>query len=169
MITQYANLIKQYAPSWLYKLGAQSYIDRNFPRHLFLETTAQCNLSCSYCPREKVSAHMDFNLFKAIIDEASRYGNRSFSLHLFGEPLLYPRIFEAISYVKRSRRGHTVLLTTNGTLLNQKVEELIAAGPDQVLWSWRREAKFTEETKRRLRAWGRFRVRFINELVTDRK
>lgn len=104
---------------------------------------------------------MDFDIFKAIIKEASGFGNRSFSLHLFGEPLLYPKLFDAISYIKRSRRSHTVLLTTNGTLLNEKVKELIASGPDLVLWSWKKEVEFSDETRRLLRGWGRFRVRFI--------
>lgn len=169
MITKYASLIKKHAPSWLYKLGAQAWIDYTFPRHLFIETTASCNLSCSYCPREKINKHMDWWTFTNIIDEASKYGTRSFSLHLFGEPLLYPKIFDAIRYIKTANRIHTVLLTTNGTLIerNGNLDKLISSGVDQVLWSWRPEAKFSEETKERLRQWGKFRVRFINEVVPD--
>jgi len=106
---------------------------------------------------------MDFNLFKEIINEASRYGKRSFSLHLFGEPLLYPRIHDAINYVKSCNKKHTVLLTTNGTKLNELFDSVKEA--DQILWSWRREAKFTDETKRKLLRWGRFKVRFISEVT----
>src|SRR3990167_250292 len=120
MIEKYAYQIKKYAPSILYKFSAQMYIDKKFPRHIFLETTSACNLKCEYCPREQITKHMDFLLFQMVIDEASTYGARSFSLHLFGEPLLYPRILDAIDYIKRKNKRHTVLLTTNGTLLRSE-------------------------------------------------
>ena len=110
---------------------------------------------------------MDFGLFKSIVDEATRYGKRSFSLHLFGEPLLYKNWFEAIQYIKSKNKRHTVLFTTNGTLLERfgNLDKLIASGADQVYWSWREEAKFSEETKKRLKKWGKFRVRIIEEVT----
>lgn len=152
-------------PKTIYKLGAQAWIDRTFPRHLFVEVTASCNLSCAYCPREDRRNHMDWSLFTRIVDEATLYGPRSFSLHLFGEPTLYPRWTEAIRYIKQSHRRHAVLLTTNGTTLNSRVDDLVQANPDLVLWSWRPEVTFTNETKEKLRRWGKFRVRFIQEVT----
>lgn len=110
---------------------------------------------------------MDFGLFRKIIDEASGYGPRSFSLHLFGEPLLYPRIFEAVRYIKERNSRNTVLLTTNGTLLNDCIEDFVSCGISQAYWTWRREARFTEATLLKLRKWGRFRVRFIDEITPD--
>ena len=104
-------------PAWAYKLGAHAWIDEKFPRHIFLETTASCNLACAYCPREDLRHHMGWDTFTGLVDEAARYGDRSFSLHLFGEPLLYPRCLDAIRYIKARRQGNVVLLTTNGTLL----------------------------------------------------
>lgn len=108
---------------------------------------------------------MDYELFKEIVDEASRYGRRSFSLHLFGEPLLYPKIVEAIQYIKRKNRHHTVLLTTNGTLLNRYVDGIIAAGIDRIVWTWRPEAKFTDDTIWRLKNWKKFAVRIIRDIT----
>ena len=108
---------------------------------------------------------MDFGLFRKIIDEAHRYGSRSFSLHLFGEPLLYPRIFEAIRYIKKRNPRNTVLLTTNGTLLNECVDDFISSGIDQAYWTWRSEARFGESTLLKLRKWGKFRVRFIHQIT----
>lgn len=164
MITQYAQTFKK-APSWLYKTAAQAWIDNKFPRHIFIETTAACNLACSYCPREKVKDHMAFPLFKSIIDEAAQYGARSFSLHLFGEPLLYPHWFEAIRYIKEKNRRNTVLLTSNGTLFDRYVDDLVTSDVDKIIWSWRPEAKFTEETKAKLRRMGKFTVRLIADVV----
>ena len=103
MLTKFSSIARN-IPSPLYKIFAQSFIDYEFPRHIFIETTSQCNLTCSYCPREKRNDHMDFNLFTAIVDECSKYGPRSFSLHLFGEPLLYPKITQAIEYIKTKNR-----------------------------------------------------------------
>ena len=163
-ITTRAQWLKK-LPPWAYKLGAQAWIDKTFPRHLFIETTASCNLSCSYCPRERRKDHMEWSTFQSIVDEATRYGSRSFSTHLFGEPLLYPKWKEAIEYIHSKNKHHTVLLTTNGTQLNREVDRLIGANPDQVLWSWRPEAVFTPETKEKLRKWAKFRVRFIEEVT----
>ena len=88
-VTSNAQWLKK-LPGWMYKLGAQSWIDKEYPRHLFIETTATCNLTCSFCPRPRLRADMPWETFCAIVDEASEFGPRSFSLHLFGEPLLYP-------------------------------------------------------------------------------
>jgi len=164
MITQNAQLLKSF-PSWMYKIGAQLYVDKQFPRHIFIETTASCNLSCDYCPREKIKDHMDYELFRRIIDEAKTYGPRSFSLHLFGEPLLYPRIWEAVRYIKSANKNNTVLLTSNGTMFNRYVNEITESDVDKLIWSWRPEAKFTETTKERLRRWGRMTVRMIDTQI----
>lgn len=144
-------------PSPLFKIAAQSWIDHDFPRHIFIETTANCNLTCSYCPREKKNDNMDFELFKTIIDECAHHGPRSFSLHLFGEPLLYPKILEAIAYIKRKNRKNTVLLTTNGTLLNKFRDQLRLVGVDRVIWSWRRN-NFEDKTRDFLREKGLIRL-----------
>ena len=144
-------------PSPLYKLAAQSFIDYKFPRHIFIETTANCNLSCEYCPREKIREDMRYEMFKEIINEATSYGPRSFSLHLFGEPLLYPRILEAIDYIKTANKRHTVLLTTNGTILNKFARELSRLKVDRVIWSYRKN-NFSEESIKLLRNRGLIRL-----------
>lgn len=164
MITENAQLIKR-LPTWLYKFGSQLFIDKKWPRHLFIETTAACNLACGYCPREKVKSHMDWEIFKRIIDEASAYGPRSFSLHLFGEPLLYPHIVEATRYIKKRNRRNTILLTTNGTLLGRFIDDLKEV--DKIIWSWRPEAKFSDITKAKLKRHRGFTVRLIKEVVPE--
>ncbi len=152
-----ATTIARKLPTPLYKIAAQSYIDRSFPRHVFIETTAHCNLSCEYCPREKRKDDMDFKLFTSIVDECSNYGPRSFSLHLFGEPLLYPRILDAIAYIKRKNKAHTLLLTTNGTLLNRFADSLDRLKVDKIIWSWRRN-NFNSRTIELLRKRGLIRL-----------
>ncbi len=103
-------------------------ISYDFPIHLFIETTNICNLQCKFCARSgnkfKIG-NMDFNLFKKIIDESNQYGPRTFSLHLFGEPLLTKNLFEIAKYIKKINKDNTIFLTTNGTLLNKKMSQLI--------------------------------------------
>jgi len=137
LITKHTD-IARILPSFLYNILAQNYIDYEWPRHIFIETTSKCNLTCEYCPREKRDDQMPYEVFQEIIEEASHYGPRSFSLHLFGEPLLYPRIIEAIRYIKNKNKRHTVLLTTNGTLLNKFAKDLEASGVDRIIWSYRK-------------------------------
>jgi len=152
--TLHAELIKR-LPTWLYKILAQLWVDRKFPRHIFVETTTSCQLSCANCPRPRVSHHLPYSLFKKIVDEASSFGKRSFSLHLFGEPLLYPRILEGIEYIKS--RGHAVILTTNGLLLGRLYKQL--RGVDKIIWSYKADVKVPEE----LKTWKNFTVRFFEK------
>ena len=111
-----------------YKFFAQRMISYDFPIHLFIETTNACNLQCQFCARTGKKfqiGSMDFSLFKKIIDEAKQYGPRTFSLHLFGEPLLTRNLFEMIDYIKKVNKNNTIFLTTNGTLLNKKMAQSI--------------------------------------------
>src|SRR3990167_10235450 len=93
-----------------------------FPNSIDIELTNACNLNCIMCPRttsmQRPIGMMDFDLFQKIVDEAVKYGTKAFSLHVFGESLLYPKIFEAISYIKNKDKNISITLSTNGTLLN---------------------------------------------------
>jgi len=152
--TIFAQNLKK-LPGPVYKALAQRYINYVFPRHIFVELTAKCNLRCSYCPRPRISRTLPFRLFKKIVDEASSFGPTSFSLHLFGEPLLYPRIIESIEYLKRG--GHTVILTTNGTMLRKYWRQL--KDVDKIIWSYKEGVKVPKE----LKTWKNFTVRFFGE------
>ena len=152
--TTFAHFLKR-LPTPIYKWLGRRWIDGRFPRHIFIELTSRCQLSCSYCPRPRVSHDLPFELFKKIVEEASLFGNRSFSLHLFGEPLLYPRIIESVRYLKR--RGHAVILTTNGMLLNKLYREL--RGVDKIIWSYKEGIKVPGELKK----WKNFIVRFFDK------
>jgi MoaA/NifB/PqqE/SkfB family radical SAM enzyme len=152
--TIFAQFFKK-LPGPIYRWLGRRYIDGRFPRHIFIELTSSCQLSCSYCPRPRVSHHLPFELFKKIVDEASSFGKRSFSLHLFGEPLLYPRILESIEYLKS--RGHAVILTTNGLLLGELYQKLRRV--DKIIWSYKKEVKVSEALKR----WKNFTVRFFEK------
>jgi sulfatase maturation enzyme AslB (radical SAM superfamily) len=156
--TIFAQFYKK-LPGPIYRFLGRRYISYEFPRHIFTELTSACQLRCSYCPRPRVSHHLPFQLFKKIVDEASSYGKRSFSLHLFGEPLLYPRIIESIRYLKR--KGHVVILTTNGILLGRFIKDLKIC--DKIIWSYKEGIEVPQELKN----WKNFTVRFFDKEDTS--
>lgn len=121
-----------------YKIGAQLLIDKKFPHHLFIETTSFCNLRCKMCARNYSDlklGSMNFALFKKIIDEAKAYKSRTFSLHLFGEPLLDRQIIEKINYIKEVNKKNIIILTTNGVLMTPERSERLINKIDKVVIS----------------------------------
>lgn len=122
-----------------YKIIAQKLIDYDFPYHLFIETTNACNLKCKMCTRNLSPIHigmMDLSLAEKIVDEAAQYGPRTFSLHLFGEPLLAPLTIPLAKYIKEKNKKNNILLTTNGVFLTKEIsQKLIACEADKIVIS----------------------------------
>ena len=102
---------------------------------LQIESTAACNMACSFCPyplKEDKITKMNIEDIKKIIDQINPDDKnfRYITFSQFNEPLLDNRIFELIEYVQS--KGLKVLMITNGLLLNKKknVEELIRLKPE---------------------------------------
>ncbi len=104
-------------------------------RTVFVEMTNKCNFRCNFCPIEKKSrpsGEIEFELFCRIVDEIreKKISDR-IGFHVMGEPLLHPKIAEAVAYAK----GHGLAtgLTTNGALLRENmVHRLIESGLDSI-------------------------------------
>lgn len=93
---------------------------------VYVEITNQCNRSCSFCPgtkREKKFLSMEE--FQQIADKLQGV-TKYLYFHVMGEPLLHPQLTEFIRYA--GINGFRVVLTTNGTLLKKREEELLASG-----------------------------------------
>jgi MoaA/NifB/PqqE/SkfB family radical SAM enzyme len=100
---------------------------------------------------------MDFSLFKKIIDEAKDTLELIY-LHLAGEPLLHPKLFEMIKYCKQKRIPAG--LSTNATLLNEYFsKELIRAGLDYIILSF---DGFTASTYEAIRKGANFHKTLSN-------
>ncbi|MBW2065072.1 MAG: radical SAM protein [Deltaproteobacteria bacterium] len=99
-------------------------------RTLQVEVTTFCNLDCSICLRGRVdrpNRMLSFTDFRRIFDPSiCNY----VGLHGWGEPLLNPELFEMIAYA----RSHRVVvnLTTNGTLLRERGEEILRSGLEEI-------------------------------------
>lgn len=92
------------------------------PRRLELELSSACNLRCTYCPRRylpDISAFMDLELFRRIVDEMAPHPETILVLHRRGESLLHPRLAECLDHVRG--RFRAVQLATNATLLDEAV------------------------------------------------
>lgn len=91
-----------------------------FPVVLQIELTNRCNLECIMCPRQGITrpvGDMDPILFYKIIDEAA--GNAEIAiLHLLGESMLNPYLYEMIDYCCKA--GIRTVLSTNATLLTDE-------------------------------------------------
>ncbi|MBN1995824.1 MAG: SPASM domain-containing protein [Anaerolineae bacterium] len=129
-----------------------------FPIYLDIETTNYCNLKCVMCPRTDLMsrplAHLEFDLFKKLIDEAAAYGLAFVDLHLFGEPLLYHQTFDMIRYVKQYPTIHSVRMSTNATVLDEERSRLLCeSGLDMLYISLDGATKATYE---KLRVGGKF-------------
>lgn len=120
------------------------------PVHLDIESTAACNLACIMCPHSQISrrkGHMDLSLYKRIIDEAAGFHVNDICLHLFGEPLLNPEIFEMIRHAKKF--GINTLISTNATLLKgENLSDILSSGLDRLIISL---DGATEETYEKIR------------------
>ncbi|MBW2997104.1 radical SAM protein, partial [Candidatus Woesearchaeota archaeon] len=105
---------------------------------IFLELTNICNFNCDFCPTRvsrRKKQHMDFSLFKKAVDEISRENiTDTVNFHLLGEPLIHPKIIDAVKYAKS--KGLTAELITNGALLDSRMtKKLITTKLDRLVIS----------------------------------
>jgi len=108
----------------------------DFPKWMHLESTNNCNARCYFCPREILTrghGYMDVKLFEKAVDEIGIYGVKRLTLHLMGEPLLHPEIFNMVAYAKTKEKIRKVDFSSNGALLNEKnIAGVINSGLDVI-------------------------------------
>ncbi len=111
----------------------------DFPLHLDLELSGLCNLCCDDCFQEELDKKklglMKSSMFRRIIDEGVPKGLCAVKLQIRGESFLHPEILDLIRYAKE-KGVLDVQITTNGTLLNNKViDEILKSGLDGIIFS----------------------------------
>ena len=91
----------------------------------YIEITNRCNLRCAFCPGTKRPARtMAPEEFARVLDRLRPYGPYVY-LHVMGEPLLHPRLDTLLELA--AERERKVCLTTNGTLLADRADTLLAS------------------------------------------
>lgn len=95
------------------------------PKKAFFEITNACNLSCSFCHKTKREVrYISKEEFEVGIKRLRPFADYLY-FHLMGEPLLHPKLGEFLEMA--GDEGFRVILTTNGTLLKRREEELLKA------------------------------------------
>ena len=93
---------------------------------VYVEITTICNRNCAFCPGTKrAPKRLSMEEFQAIIEKLKGV-TKYLYLHVMGEPLTHPLLPEFIRYA--TQEGFLVSVTTNGTLLKKRAEELLQSG-----------------------------------------
>ena len=110
----------------------------NFPNRVTVELTNDCNVSCTFCNRQKIKmaiGYMDEKLYYKIIDEMAEHLPIKLVPFFRGEPLMHPQIIEFIKYAKKKGIG-PIQMASNALLLDEKMQdELIETGIDYISFS----------------------------------
>jgi radical SAM protein with 4Fe4S-binding SPASM domain len=112
---------------WAY-LTHQAHV-RALPVEYIVETTAKCNIYCVMCPREthkQPKEDMSEEVFSSLVEQSGSTAEHMMLIGL-GEPLLDPRIHDRIELCHR--HSISTLLSTNGTLLDERASERLLATP----------------------------------------
>ena len=92
---------------------------------VYIEISNLCNLSCRFCPGTKrPKGRMDLERFSSILEKLKGYTEFVY-FHLMGEPLLHPQLPQFLDLA--GQMGFKVILTTNGTLLEERKELLLSS------------------------------------------
>jgi pyruvate-formate lyase-activating enzyme len=121
----YARRLSHLAKWVSYRTGMTNL--HTYPDRMYIESTNVCNLQCVMCPNglgqlNRRKGFMDYGLFTEIVDEMAPHVQMT-TLHIWGEPLLHPRIFDMISYCS-SHKLHSEI-STNATLLTEEASRQI--------------------------------------------
>lgn len=99
--------------------------DKKYSR-VYVEITNICNRNCSFCPgTTREPRRMTLDEFKHIADSLVGVTDYIY-MHVMGEPFTHPDLPEFIKYA--TSRGFKCAVTTNGSLVDSRGEELISSG-----------------------------------------
>lgn len=97
---------------------------------VYVEITNICNMNCSFCHgHSRAPKRISEGEFSRILDQLTGRTEYIY-FHLMGEPLTHPELPRFLTMAKA--RGFHTMVTTNGTLLKKRGEDLITAGVHKV-------------------------------------
>ena len=111
---------------------------KRFPDRVTVELTNDCNVSCSFCNRQKIDmsiGYIEDALYYKIIDEMALHKPIKLVPFFRGEPLMHPHIVEYLHYAKDKGIG-PIQMASNALLLNEQMQDaLIDVGVDYISFS----------------------------------
>ncbi len=97
---------------------------------VYVEITNICNMNCSFCHgHNRILRQMSEEEFVLILDKLAEQ-TKYIYYHLMGEPLIHPQL--PLFLKLAGERGYKSIITTNGTLLRNRGDELLNAGVHKV-------------------------------------
>ena len=97
---------------------------------VYVEITNICNMNCSFCHgHSRVPRQMTTDEFSIILDKLKNQ-TKYIYYHLMGEPLTHPKLPKFIKMARE--RGYKSIITTNGTLLKKRGDELLSCGVHKI-------------------------------------
>lgn len=94
-------------------------------KRIYLEITNVCNLHCSFCPGTHRHRHfLTVEEFTALVTRLQGHAEYLY-FHVMGEPLLHPQLPQLLQIA--ASMGFKICLTTNGTLLRERLDVLLSA------------------------------------------
>ena len=95
-------------------------------KKVYVEITNTCNLNCSFCHgHNRPAKKMTIIEFTHVLNQLKNYTEYIY-YHLMGEPLTHPLLPDFLRLAKNN--GFKSIITTNGTLLKKRGEELLSSG-----------------------------------------
>ncbi len=96
----------------------------------YLEITNRCNLSCAFCPGTSRTPHsLDESGFTTLAEKLVGWAEYLY-FHLMGEPTAHPLLPRFIEIAKEL--SLKPIITTNGTLLTKRGDEIVSAKPYKI-------------------------------------
>ncbi len=97
---------------------------------VYVEITNICNMNCSFCHGHKrAPKQMSAEEFAIVLEKLTEQ-TKYIYYHLMGEPLVHPLLPEFIKMA--GERGYKSIITTNGTLLQKRGDELLSVGVHKI-------------------------------------
>jgi len=122
------------------------------PRTLLLLVNRGCNLRCSFCDLWDAPKRMRFSdQIVPLLNDAAAIGVKTLVI-TGGEPFLHPDVFRVVRAAKA--RGMGVNITTNGTLVDKRWDELVGSGVDSISLSIDGLAETHDRLRGRKGAWS---------------
>lgn len=132
------------------------------PIEYIVETTVKCNLYCPMCPREthkQPKTDMTHEVFQHVVRETREAAEYMMLIGL-GEPFMDPAIFDRIEFCHR--HSISTLLSTNGTLLDERMAARVLDSPlSQITLSFDGAKKETYEFYRKGAKFEKVRNNFV--------
>ncbi len=103
---------------------------KNRFKRVYVEITNICNLNCSFCSETKrKKGALNVEEFKHIVEQIRPFTDYIY-FHVKGEPLLHKNLEDFLKICYET--GLKVIITTNGTLLNDKIDILKKYPPHRI-------------------------------------